>query len=888
MPSPIHLLVVHPIAEEARLIAGHLGPAEWHVLTFDPAGDLQAFLSAHQCDVAVVDERALGATIAALNALALPVPAVAVCRPERRAELLAELPDEVFACVGLDELPYLGRVVRRALEWGLATSRHRAVDEELQRLRQSVDASSEVIFMTDARGVFRYINPEFTRLYGHSWDDVVGKQTPRILKSGALTSEVYDRFWADLLAGHVVRGELVNRRHDGRLVTIEGSANAVFDDHGQLLGFLAVQRDVTARKQAEQARLLTEERLRLSDQILAHVPSLVLVCDETGMVTFVSPSVRVVLGFEPGQLLGDGWWTRSRAGHAAGMAEKLWTARQAAGAAEVDEAPYDREVLGADGRARWIRFQNARGPGNTLLGVGQDITGAKLAESALRQSENRYRSLYASMSEGAALHRLVYDDQHRPIDYVVLDVNRAFEQIAGLRAVDVIGRLATEVYGQVPPPFLDVFARVADTGQPASFTTEFHALQKQLKVSAFSPGHGQFATLFEDITEHTKLEERFRQAQKMEAVGRLAGGIAHDFNNLLTAVLGYADLALNQLSDADPLKPQIQEIRNSGERAAALTGRLLAFSRKQVLQPRVIDLNVVVTGMIPMLRRVIGEDIELVTSPPGEVRFVTADPSQVEQVIMNLAVNARDAMPRGGRITVETASADLADEAALGSGAPQAGSWVTLSISDTGVGMAADTLSHLFEPFFTTKEPGKGTGLGLSTVYGIVTQSGGHISVTSELGRGTTFRIYLPKSEAGAAVPKPAARASVPRGGTETILLAEDEEAVRDLVRTILEQRGYTVLEAADGHEAIGICEDYRGEIHLLVSDVVMPLMSGPELAARLLRLRPSLRTLFLSGYTDEAVNAHGVIAGANFLQKPFKPVDLAARVRDVLDRLVN
>jgi two-component system, cell cycle sensor histidine kinase and response regulator CckA len=379
--------------------------------------------------------------------------------------------------------------------------------------------------------------------------------------------------------------------------------------------------------------------------------------------------------------------------------------------------------------------------------------------------------------------------------------------------------------------------------------------------------------------------EQLRQSQKMEAVGQLAGGIAHDFNNLLTTILGYSDLLASRTGDDDLTRKELEEIRRAGERAASLTRQLLAFSRKQILEPRVLNLNRVVRNIEQMLRRLIGEDVELETRLPESVGAVRADPGQIEQVIMNLILNARDAMPTGGKLTIETADVELETSIAAFRFDLPAGRYVLLAVSDTGTGMDARTLSHIFEPFFTTKEQGKGTGLGLATAYGIVRQSGGYITVDSEAGRGTTFRIYLPRVEGVTEISGRTPSSSLSPIGTETILLVEDEAGVRKLSLTVLEKKGYVVLEAASGDMALQVARSQIGPIHLVLTDVVMPGMSGRELWDRLRLLRPDSRVLFMSGYMDDAIARHGVLeSGIAFLQKPFTPFGLAQKVRDVLD----
>jgi PAS domain S-box-containing protein len=393
-----------------------------------------------------------------------------------------------------------------------------------------------------------------------------------------------------------------------------------------------------------------------------------------------------------------------------------------------------------------------------------------------------------------------------------------------------------------------------------------------------------YAAARQELDERKRIEAELRQAQKMEAVGRLAGGIAHDFNNLLGVILGYTELASLRIGADSPAQSKLEQVRKAAERAAALTGQLLAFSRKQVLVPEVLDLASVVTEMSTMLHRVIGEDTTLVPVLHEGLGAVRADRSQISQAILNLVVNARDAMPRGGRLVIEARNVDVSKEDAEAHRDVTPGAYVVLSVSDTGVGMGQEVLSHVFEPFFTTKEQGKGTGLGLAMVYGLLQQSGGHVTVESEVDRGTTFRLYLPRVDATA--PAAAAPADAPRGGAETILLVEDETSLRELTREVLAMSGYTVLEAEHADKALEVSGSHAGTIDLLLTDVVMPGASGGELAQRLVALRPGIRVAFMSGYTDEARRPTELVAaGAAFIQKPFGPTALLAAVREALDR---
>jgi two-component system cell cycle sensor histidine kinase/response regulator CckA len=506
--------------------------------------------------------------------------------------------------------------------------------------------------------------------------------------------------------------------------------------------------------------------------------------------------------------------------------------------------------------------------------IARDITGRREAEEALRLRDRAIRAV----PQG-----IVITDACRPGNPIVY-ASPGFERMTGYTQAEALGKSPRFLQGpQTDPAAVAQLREAVRGGRPCSveilnYRKDGTPFWNAVSVAPVRDDGGRithWVGVKTDVTERLRLEEQLRQAQKMEAIGRLAGGVAHDFNNLLTVINGYSELILRGLRPDDPTRGLLDEIKKAGERSASLTRQLLAFSRKQVVQARVLDLNAVVADTEKMLRRVIGEDVRLETALDAGLGCVRADPGQVEQVLLNLAVNARDAMPHGGRLAIRTRNA--------GPGAE--GRHAVLEVADTGCGMTEEVKARIFEPFFTTKGPGRGTGLGLATVYGIVEQAGGRIAVESLPGRGTTFRIAWPCVEQptrpGPATPD----RQLPPQGRETVLLVEDEDGVRALTRHVLTGCGYTVLEATGGDEALRVAGAHPGPVQLLVSDVVMPGLGGRELADRLLARHPDMKVLFLSGYTHEAMERRGILEGqVNFLQKPFSTGALAHKVREVLD----
>jgi len=554
----------------------------------------------------------------------------------------------------------------------------------------------------------------------------------------------------------------------------------------------------------------------------------------------------------------------------------------------------ETELVALDGRAISVSqvilaHKAATGVVEFLSTIARDITTQKRAEEALRVSERRHRRLFETAPDGI----LILDADTGQ----VIDANPFMKDLLGYSLEEFLGKKLWEV-----GPFKGVAASkttFADLRQKDRVHYERLPLEtkdgRRIEVEFISNVYlvnekRLIQCNIRDITERLQLEAQYRQAQKMESVGQLASGIAHDFNNLLTVINGMSDLVLAQVREDDPVHADVQEIHRAGERAATLTRQLLAFSRQQILEPRVISLNTAVAGIESLLRRLLGEDIGLAIVLTPDLGNVKVDPGQIEQVITNLAVNARDAMPQGGQLTIETHNAKI-DARQHDAAVPLEGPYVMLSVSDSGVGMDKATRARIFEPFFTTKGPGKGTGLGLSTVDGIVTQSHGFIRVHSEVGRGTSFEIYLPGVTEAAGTERPGPT-GVSSGGTETILLVEDNAGLRKLATRLLEPAGYTVLGAASGEEALRLLERHEksvqlliSPVHLLLSDVVLPGISGRNLADQVVQTHPGMKVLYMSGYTSDTIVRHGVLeAQAAFLNKPFTAAALLRKVRESLD----
>jgi PAS domain S-box-containing protein len=643
-------------------------------------------------------------------------------------------------------------------------------------------------------------------------------------------------------------------------------------------------RHAIERKQSEQTLRDSETRLRA---IINTALDALIGINAKGMITEWNPRAEVIFGWSRGEALGQKLADliippRYREAHERGLQHFLRTGEGAALNRSFEVAGLRRD--GTEFPVELSISPLKRGDTYVFNAFLSDITERKRAE------ENRVRlaSIVESSSDAII---------GKTLEGIVTSWNKAAERTFGYTADEAIGK---PIGCLIPQDRLNEESQLAERVKQGEHVSHFETARRRkdgkeiniaLTISPIKDGEGRvmgFSEIARDITEQKSLEAQLRQSQKMEGIGQLAGGIAHDFNNLLTVINSYSAMVLDDLDFSNPFfRNGLEQIKEAGHRAALLTRQLLMFSRQQALEPKVLDLNEVVSNIAKLLRRLIGEDITQVLSLHPELGRVKIDPGQMEQIIMNLAVNARDAMPGGGQLTIETRNVELDNTSACKYALAQPGSYVMLAVSDTGCGIDADTQTRMFDPFFTTKGPGKGTGLGLATIDGIVKQSGGNIGVYSELEKGTTLKIYLPRVEKTSELSEQQPASTEILHGSETILLLEDEEMVRALAQAILERCGYRVLVGRNVHDALRFAQESPGTIHLLLTDTIMPVMNGPELAKRFLSIHPETKVLFMSGYTDKVIgNLGGLEPETALLQKPFTPQTLAEKVREVLDSI--
>ncbi len=754
----------------------------------------------------------------------------------------------------------------------------RALEQDEKKFKALLEAPPDVMIVVDRTGHIVFVNSATEKLFGYKLEELLGKSYLMLLPQRL--EEETAAYYARVLPGAGAHEPLSQRevwclRKDGSEFPAEVTTSTIETLKGPVVG-VAV-RDITERKQAEADLRESEARFRTlfenapmglyrttpDGRILAGNPAFVRMLGYSSFEEFASRDLNAG-GFEPEYNRSQFIDLMEAQGEVAGL-ECVWHKKDGG---ELYVRENSRAIRDEDGKILYYE------------GTVEDITEHKRAEA-----EHLRLVTAIEQSEEAVL---ITNTAGR-IEYV----NPAFTRITGYSREEALGQNPNILKsGKQNLAFYQELWTTILKGQPwrgeiINQRKDGCLYTEQMNITPVRGPHGEvthFIATKQDVTDHRVLEAQLQQAAKIEAVGRLAGGVAHDFNNLLTIINGYAELLIDQLAADPEVSGQLQEIKSAGDRAASLTRQLLAFSRRQVLAAQVLDLNAVIDNLENMLRRLIGEDVKLYTHLAPALGRVKADPGQIEQVIMNLAVNARDAMPSGGSLTIETRNVVLDEGYARTHASVKAGPHVMLAVSDTGVGMSPETQAHIFEPFFTTKEKGQGTGLGLATVYGIVKQSGGSIWAYSEMGQGSVFKVYLPVVNDSLVVSEQAAAETDSHPGTETILVVEDEEGVRSLVRIELESFGYKVLATDDVESALATCANYDGPVDLLLTDVVMPHMSGPGVAKKVAALRPNIKVLYMSGYTDDAIVHHGVLTQEMpFIQKPFTPLALRKKIREVL-----
>ena len=764
----------------------------------------------------------------------------------------------------------------------------RLLQQSEQKARAILDQSFQFVGLLTPDGILMEANRTALEFAGISAADVFGKpfwETPWWTHSTE-EKEKLRRSIGKAAQGEHVRYETFHCARQGELRHVDFSLKPLKDGNNRVMYLIAEGHDITDIKRAEEALQANERRF---SQLIQNSFDTVVILDADGTQRYVSASAERMHGYAPAELVDIPVMERMIHPDDKEQVQKAF--RQII---EEGEGGVQYRHRCKTGGWVWLEARGTNQLGNPdIRGVVvnvRDVTERKRAEEELRESEAKLSALFASMEEMVVLHELAFGEGGEPVNYRITDCNEAFTRITGIRREDAVGKLGNEVYGTEDPPYLEEFSRVALGGGAYHYETYFAPMGKHFAISVASPGKNRFATIAADITDRKRAEKEWEtlqtqlaQAQKMETVGRLAGGVAHDFNNMLGVIQGHAEMALEDMGPDDRLRGDLEEIANAARRSADLTRQLLAFARKQTIEPRVLDLNAAIGGMLKMIGRLIGEDIALAWKPGKGLWSVKLDPAQMDQILVNLCVNARDAIGGVGHLTIETGNAtfDAAYCARHAEATP--GDYVLLAVSDDGCGMGPEVVAHLFEPFFTTKAVGEGTGLGLATVYGAVKQNGGFIYADSEPGKGTTFEIYFPR-QAEEAVHAAPHKAPAAAAGSGTILLVEDEPAILRMTVAILERLGYAVVAAANPAEALQLAREHAGRLDLLLSDVVMPEMNGRDLAMKLLEIRPGMRRLFMSGYTADAIAHHGLLeAGVQFIQKPFTPHDLAEKLREVL-----
>ncbi len=780
---------------------------------------------------------------------------------------------------------------KRSIASFLDITERRQTEQKAAQLAAIVESSDDAIIGKNLDGSITSWNRGAEKIYGYAASEVIGKPISILFASGL--EDDAKQILEKIKSGEPVEHyETVRRRKDGRDIHMSLTVSSIRNYKGIIVAASTIGRDITDRKQAEDALQQSEEQFRT---LVESAPDAIFIEVGGRFVYLNDAAIHMYGAASEEELSGHAIIGRIHPDHRANVLERIRfidEERKPTPLMELKHVKLDGTTVYAESHAVPIKYRKSK----AALVFVRDITERKKNEEALSISEERYRRLFEDASMG--IFRVTLEGK-------LIDVNPAFTLMFGFDSQEEVKSQVNDVAVDLfvdPSRRHEIVRMMLDTKRPvhaeslyrrkdgSTFTADLHAWAVRDKEGKLLYLEG----FVEDISERKrakeekeKLEAQLFQAQKMESVGRLAGGVAHDFNNMLGVIIGRAEMALQQDVSNDKLKHHLDEILKAALRSADLTKQLLAFARKQTAVPKILSLNDTISGMLQMLRRLIGEDIDLLWGPELDLWKVKIDPSQVDQILANLAVNARDAISGVGAITLRTENVVIDDSNWADTPEFIPGEYVLLTVSDNGSGMSEEVRSNIFEPFFTTKEIGKGTGLGLSTVYGIVKQNDGFIYVESEPGKGTTFKIYLPRFEAETAH-VPSGEINVKRlTGTETILLVEDDEAILDLGKMILENLGYTVLAAQTVVDSISLVKEHPGDIHLVITDVVMPEMNGRELAEKLRVIRPNLKCLYMSGYTADVIAHRGILdGGLNFIQKPFRRDDLAAKVRQVLDHL--
>ncbi len=761
-----------------------------------------------------------------------------------------------------------------------------------QILQMIVDNVSDLIAILDLKGKRIFNSNSYRKILGDP-DKLIGTNSFREIHPED-RERIENLFQDTIKSGIGKRSAYRWLLEDGSVRYIESQGNVIHNAEGEVENVIVVSRDITDREEIELALHHSEERMK---SILKAIPDIIYRLNPDGQITFISEAI-LDYGYHPGELLGK---SILELVHPEDKEKALYRINERR-TGERRTKSFEIRLLTKKGKTIFIEdrsesvpmepvflleaeglYSTAKPVSSSFMGtqgIARDITDRKKTEEEITVLAQALKCIAECVSVTDLKDNIIF-------------VNDAFLKTYGYEKDELLGESLSIVRTEkvLGKSENDIHSATLNGGWKGEI------INRRKDGSEF-PGHLSTSVIYDqsgypvaligvatDISERKRLETQLQQSQKLEAIGKLAGGVAHDFNNLLTVIQGYSELILAKINASDPIANQIRQINEAAERAESLTKQLLAFSRKQILQPRVIDLNRLILDMKDMLQRLIGADVKFVTSLSKDLGKIKADPGQFEQVIMNLAVNARDAMTQGGNLKIESKNMTLDKNFKKNFPEAEVGSYIQLKIGDTGLGMDKETQAHIFEPFFTTKDKGKGTGLGLATVYGIIKQSGGYIYVDSELNQGTTFNIYFPRVDEPLDSEEKPKLHDIQLTGTETILVVEDQDEVRHLIQETLKLYGYEILDAPHGGSALLICEQHAGNIDLIISDIVMPQMNGQELVERLLPLQPQMKVMFISGYSEDVfANRNTFEPGILFIQKPFTPMELLRKVRETLD----